>query len=41
MGIVLTAAGLPLDGIGLILAIDRVLDQFRLKSNYVTALSEE
>jgi Na+/H+-dicarboxylate symporter len=41
MGIVLTAAGLTLDGIGLILAIDRVLDQFRLKSNYVTALSEE
>ena len=33
MGIVLTAAGLPLDGIGLILAIDRVLDQFRTAIN--------
>jgi Na+/H+-dicarboxylate symporter len=33
MGIVLTAAGLPLDGIGLILAIDRVLDQFRTAVN--------
>lgn len=33
MGIVLTAVGLPLDGIGLILAIDRVLDQFRTAVN--------
>ncbi|HHI70285.1 MAG TPA: cation:dicarboxylase symporter family transporter, partial [Rhodobacteraceae bacterium] len=33
MGIVLTAAGLPLDGIGLILAIDRILDQFRTAIN--------
>ena len=33
MGIVLTAVGLPLDGIGLILAIDRVLDQFRTSIN--------
>lgn len=33
MGIVLTAAGLPLEGIGLILAIDRVLDQFRTAVN--------
>jgi len=33
MGIVLTAAGLPLDGIGLILAIDRILDQFRTAVN--------
>jgi len=30
---VLTAAGLPLDGIGLILAIDRILDQFRTAVN--------
>ena len=33
MGIVLTAVGLPLDGIGLILAIDRILDQFRTAIN--------
>jgi Na+/H+-dicarboxylate symporter len=33
MGIVLTAAGLPLEGIGLILAIDRILDQFRTAVN--------
>ncbi|WP_419656230.1 sodium:dicarboxylate symporter [Desulfosarcina variabilis str. Montpellier] len=33
MGIVLTAAGLPLVGIGLILAIDRILDQFRTAIN--------
>lgn len=33
MGIVLTAAGIPLDGIGLILAIDRILDQFRTAVN--------
>jgi Na+/H+-dicarboxylate symporter len=33
MGIVLTAAGMPLDGIGLILAIDRILDQFRTAVN--------
>ncbi len=33
MGIVLTAVGLPLDGIGLILAIDRILDQFRTAVN--------
>ena len=33
MGIVLTAVGLPLDGIGLILAIDRLLDQFRTTVN--------
>ena len=33
MGIVLTAVGLPLEGIGLILAIDRLLDQFRTAIN--------
>lgn len=33
MGIVLTAVGLPLEGIGLILAIDRILDQFRTSIN--------
>ncbi|MDY6863160.1 MAG: dicarboxylate/amino acid:cation symporter [Thermodesulfobacteriota bacterium] len=33
MGIVLTAAGLPLEGIGLILAVDRILDQFRTAVN--------
>ncbi len=33
MGIVLTAVGLPLEGIGLILAIDRILDQFRTAVN--------
>jgi len=33
MGIVLTAAGVPLEGIGLILAIDRILDQFRTAVN--------
>jgi len=33
MGIVLTAVGLPLDGIGIILAIDRILDQFRTAVN--------
>ncbi len=33
MGIVLTAVGMPLDGIGLILAIDRILDQFRTAVN--------
>ena len=33
MGIVLSAVGLPLEGIGLILAIDRLLDQFRTAVN--------
>ncbi len=33
MGIVLSAVGLPLEGIGLILAIDRILDQFRTTVN--------
>lgn len=33
MSIVLKAAGLPLDGIGLILAVDRILDQFRTTVN--------
>lgn len=33
MSIVLKAVGLPLDGIGLILAVDRILDQFRTTVN--------
>ena len=33
MGIVLSAVGLPLEGIGLILVIDRILDQFRTSVN--------
>lgn len=33
MGIVLTAVGLPLEGIGLILAVDRILDMFRTTVN--------
>lgn len=33
MSIVLKAVGLPLDGIGLILAVDRILDQFRTTLN--------
>ena len=33
MSIVLKAVGLPLDGIGLILAVDRILDQFRTAVN--------
>ncbi|RPH73383.1 dicarboxylate/amino acid:cation symporter, partial [bacterium] len=33
MGIVLTAVGLPLEGIGLILAVDRILDMFRTSVN--------
>lgn len=33
MGIVLSAVGLPLEGIGLILVIDRILDQFRTAVN--------
>ncbi len=33
MSIVLTAVGLPLDGIGLILAVDRILDMFRTTVN--------
>lgn len=33
MGIVLSAVGLPLEGIGLILAVDRILDQFRTAVN--------
>lgn len=42
MGIVLSAVGLPLEGIGLILVIDRILDQFRTAVNVwgdVTAAS--
>jgi Na+/H+-dicarboxylate symporter len=33
IGIVLTAVGLPLEGIGLILAVDRILDMFRTTVN--------
>lgn len=33
MGIVLTAVGFPLDGIALILAVDRILDMFRTSVN--------
>jgi len=33
MGIVLTAVGLPLTGIGLILAVDRILDMCRTTVN--------
>lgn len=33
MSIVLTAVGFPLDGIGLILAVDRILDMFRTAVN--------
>jgi Na+/H+-dicarboxylate symporter len=33
MGIVLTAVGLPLEGLGLILAVDRILDMFRTTVN--------
>jgi Na+/H+-dicarboxylate symporter len=31
--IVLTAVGLPLEGVGLILAVDRILDMFRTTVN--------
>jgi len=33
MSIVLTAVGLPLEGIGLILAVDRILDMSRTALN--------
>lgn len=33
MSVVLTAVGLPLEGIGLILAVDRILDMFRTSVN--------
>lgn len=33
LGIVLTAVGLPLEGIGIILAVDRILDMFRTTLN--------
>ncbi|MBF0273809.1 MAG: dicarboxylate/amino acid:cation symporter [Nitrospinae bacterium] len=33
MGVVLNAVGLPLEGIGLILAVDRILDMFRTAIN--------
>lgn len=31
--IILTAVGLPLEGVGLILAVDRILDMFRTATN--------
>jgi len=31
--VVLTAVGLPLEGVGLILAVDRILDMFRTATN--------
>jgi len=33
ISVVLTAMGLPLEGIGLILAVDRILDMFRTTVN--------
>jgi proton glutamate symport protein len=33
MGMVLTAVGLPMEGIGLIMAVDRILDMFRTSVN--------
>ena len=33
MAIVLNAVGLPLDGIGIIIAVDRILDMFRTSIN--------
>jgi len=33
MAVVLNAVGLPLEGIGLILAVDRILDMFRTAIN--------
>jgi len=33
MAVVLNAVGLPLEGIGLILAVDRILDMFRTTIN--------
>jgi len=33
ISIILTAVGLPLEGLGLILAVDRILDMFRTATN--------
>jgi Na+/H+-dicarboxylate symporter len=33
MSVVLTAVGLPLEGVGLIIAVDRILDMFRTSVN--------
>ena len=33
MAMVLNAVGLPLEGLGIILAVDRVLDMFRTATN--------
>ena len=37
MTVVLKAVGLPLEGIGLILAVDRILDMFRTTLSMYTA----
>jgi len=36
MTIILRAIGLPLEGIGLILAVDRILDMFRTTTNVLS-----
>ena len=36
MSIILVAVGLPLEGVGLILAVDRVLDMFRTTVNVLS-----
>ena len=33
ISVVLTAVGLPLEGVGLIIAVDRILDMFRTSEN--------
>jgi len=33
MTVILTAIGLPLEGVGLIIAVDRILDMFRTATN--------
>jgi Na+/H+-dicarboxylate symporter len=33
ISVILTAVGLPLEGVGLILAVDRILDMFRTSVN--------
>jgi Na+/H+-dicarboxylate symporter len=36
MSIILSAVGLPLEGVGIILAVDRVLDMFRTAVNVLS-----
>ena len=36
MSIILTAVGLPLEGVGIILAVDRILDMFRTTTNVLS-----